>query len=165
VKTGLLDMLLRRSPRERRLLGLLALVAVPALLWLWVVSPLLESRAALIRQSAEARVLQLWVAEQAADQQQLGRPQGSQPVPPIGISGLEQSLVTAQLRQQVTRLGGQGDGGIELGFEAVEFTVLASWLSQMDPGWGYDIAALRLQRHADPGLVSAELTLAPQQAP
>jgi len=91
---------------------------------------------------------------------------GTQLAPPIGISGLEQSLVAAQLRPMVTRLSGQDDGGIELGFEVVEFTLLASWLSQMDPGWGYDIANLRLQRHTeDPGLVSAELTLLPQQTP
>jgi len=161
----LIDMLMRRSPRERRLLGLLALVLFPALLWLWLIAPLLESRGAVIRQTAEAQALQLWVADRAADQQQLGRPQETEPSPPIGISGLEQSLVSAQLRQQVTRLGGQGDGGIELGFETVEFTALASWLSQMDPGWGYDIDTLRLRRQEDPGLVSADLTLVPQQTP
>jgi len=161
----MIDMLLRLSPRERRLLGLLALVVIPALLWIWLIAPLLESRAALLRQTAEAQALQLWVADRAADQQQLGQGQGAGPTPPIGISGLEQSLVTAQLRPQVTRLGGQVDGGIELGFETVEFAALASWLSRMDPGWGYDIATLRLQRHEDPGLVSAELTLLPQQAP
>jgi len=159
----MIDMLLRLSPRERRLLGLLTLVVIPALLWLWLIAPLLESRAALLRQTAEAQALQLWVADRAADQQQLG--QGAGLTPPIGISGLEQSLVAAQLRPQVTRLGGQVDGGIELGFETVEFAALASWLSRMDPGWGYDIATLRLQRHEDPGLVSAELTLLPQQAP
>ena len=165
--TQMIDMLLRLSPRERGLLGLLALVVMPALLWLWLIAPLLDSRAAALRQTAEARALQLWVAERAADQAQLGRPQGSQLAPPIGISGLEQSLVAAQLRPMVTRLSGQDDGGIELGFEVVEFALLASWLSQMDPGWGYDIASLRLQRHAeeDPGLISAELTLLPQQAP
>lgn len=164
------DMLLRRSPRERRLLGLMALVVLVVGLWLWLIAPLLEARSAVTRQGAETQALQLWVAARAAEQQQLGQAQTHPPTPPIGISALEQSLVAAQLRQQVSRLsgqgdGGQGDGGLELGFEAVTFTALASWLSQMDPVWGYDIARLRLQRHADPGLVAAELTLVPQSAP
>lgn len=161
--TRMTDLLLRRSPRERRLLALLVLVLGGALLWLWLVSPLLVGRAAQLQQLAQAQALQLWVAERAADQQQLA--QAQQPSPPIGISGLEQGLVGAQLRQQLTRLSGAGDGAIELAFEAVEFTALARWLSQMDPGWGYDIVSLRLQRHRDPGLISAELVLAPQQAP
>lgn len=161
----MMDLLLQRSPRERRLLALLALVVIPALAWLWLVAPLLERRGTVSRQLAEVQALQLWVAERAAEQQQLGQPKGSQPNPPLGISGLEQSLVTAQLRPQVTRLSGQGDGGIDLGFDRVAFVALASWLSQMDPNWGYDIAALRLQRLEDPGLVSAELTLLPQQSP
>ena len=159
------DRLLQRSRRERRLLALLALVGLPALVWLWLVSPLLESRRAVMQQIAEAQALQFWVTERAADQQQLGQVLSTGPIPPIGISGLEQSLVAAQLRHQVTRLSGQGDGVIDLGFDRVEFIALASWLSQSDPGWGYDITALRLQRHADPGLISAELTLVPQQAP
>ena len=160
-----MDRLLQLSARERRGLGLMVLVLIPALLWLWLISPLLERRAALTRQLHEAQALQIWVADRAADQLQLGQAQSSQPQPPIGLSGLEQSLVQAQLRAQVTRLAAQTEGGIELGFERVEFTVLASWLSQMDPGWGYDIASLELQRHADPGWVAAKLTLAPQSRP
>lgn len=164
MKTGPIDLLLRLSPRERHLLGLLGLVLIPALLWLWLISPLLQNRTAITRQITEARALQLWVADRAADQLQLGQPQGSQPAPPIGISGLEQSLVAVQLRQQVTRLGGQGDGGIELGFETVVFADLASWLSQMDPDWGYDLASVRLHRLEVPGLVAADLLLVPQQS-
>jgi len=161
----MIDMLLQLSRRERGLLGLLGLVLLPALLWVWLIAPLLDNRSAITQQVNEARALQFWVAARAADQQQLGQLQGKQLAPPIGISGLEQSLVAAQLRQQVARLGGQQDGSIELSFEAVEFALLASWMSQMDPGWGYDITVLRLQRRAAPGLVAAELTLQPQQAP
>jgi len=161
----LADMVLQISPRERRLLGFLVLVLFPVLLWLWLISPLQERRAAVTGQLRDMQALQIWVADRAADQLQLGQTQGGEPIAPIGISGLEQSLLAAQLRSQVTRLGGQEDGGIELGFETVDFTALASWLSQMDPGWGYDIATLRLQRHADPGGVSADLTLVPQSTP
>jgi type II secretory pathway component PulM len=163
--TRMIDLLLRRSRRERRLLGVLTGVLAAALLWLWLISPLLTTRATLQRQLTQAQALQHWVAERAADQLLLGQATDQIHGPPIGISGLEQGLVVAGLRAQVTRLSGQGDGEIDLAFEAVEFTALARWLSQMDPGWGYEIIRLRLHRHTDPGLVAAELVLAPQRTP
>jgi general secretion pathway protein M len=161
----LIDLLLRLSARERRLLALLALLALPAVLWLGLITPLQEARSRAFGQAAETRALGLWLVQRAGDQARLTRPESARRAPPIGISGLEQSLVAAGLRGQVSRLGGTGDGRIELGFDAVEFDALAGWLSRSEPTWGYEIAALRLQRGAAPGQVAAELVLQPPEGP
>lgn len=158
----MIERLLKLSARERGLLALLVAVALPALIWSAVIAPMQTRHAAALAARDEARALGVWVVERAAEQAQLRRARQTGPVPPLGISGLEQSLVEAGLRTAVSALGSQADGRIELRFDAVEFTRLANWLSHSDPGWGYDIAAFRLERGTAPGLVAAALTLEPQ---
>lgn len=158
----MIERLLKLSARERGLLALLVAVALPALIWSAVIAPMQTRHAAALAARDEARALGVWVIERAAEQAQLRTAGQTGPMPPLGISGLEQSLVEAGLRSAVGALGSQADGRIELRFDAVEFTRLANWLSRADPGWGYDIAAFRLERGATPGLVAAALTLEPQ---
>jgi len=181
----LITLLLRLSSRERRLLALLALVVTPVLVWLALITPLLDSRAAAQQQAVETRALADWLLARADEQALLGQsaPTQRQPVPeraPIGISGLEQSLVLAGLRPAVTALAAATEGGVELQFDQVEFTALAAWLSQSQPSWGYEIQSFRLQPvtaseggfgvQPDPtaeaaadtaGMISAALTLTP----
>ncbi|UWQ93535.1 type II secretion system protein M (plasmid) [Rhodobacteraceae bacterium M382] len=161
-----IDMLLRLSPRERALLGLLGAVVLPALIWMAVIAPLQTRHAAALQARSDIRALGSWVVGRTAEQVRLGGDMGgaagSQRVPPLGISGLEQSLVAAGLRTAVSELGGQADGRIELRFDRVPFTDLAGWLSHSDPDWGYDITAFRLERGEEPGLVAVDLTLEPQ---
>lgn len=161
-----IDMLLRLSPRERVLLGLLVAVVLPALIWMFAIVPLQARHAAALQAQNDIRALGGWVVDRAAEHARLsadaGVGAGSERMPPLGISGLEQSLVAAGLREAVSELGGQADGRIELRFDTVAFTDLAGWLSQSDPGWGYDITAFRLERGEEPGLVAVDLTLEPQ---
>ena len=162
----MIDLLLRLSPRERILLALMGAVLLPGALWLGVAEPLLARHAAAIEARRETQALGLWLVDRAAEQAQIAattpgaRTSGG--ADPIGISGLEQSLVAAGLRPQVSELSAQSGGAVRLRFDAVQFTRLANWLSASDPGWGYDIAALRLERTETPGAVAADLTLDPQ---
>ena len=162
----MIDLLLRLSPRERILLAMMGAVLLPGALWLGVGEPLLARHAAALEARREAEALGLWLVDRAAEQAQIAATTPGAPAPggadPIGISGLEQSLVAAGLRPQVSELSAQSGGGVRLRFDAVQFTRLANWLSASDPGWGYDIAALRLERTDAPGAVAADLTLAPQ---
>lgn len=157
----LVDMLLRRSRRERWLLGLALALALPALAHALVIAPLQARHRAALAARAEAAALADWVVERAAEADRLATPDRRAPAAPIGIAGLEQSLRAAGLRAAATELGSLGDGRVELRFDAVPFTDLAGWLSGSDPVWGYDIAAFRFERGAEPGLVAAELTLQP----
>jgi general secretion pathway protein M len=160
---GLIDRLLQLTRRERFLLGLLAVIVLPALVWLLGLAPLNERRAVAERAWQDSQSQALWVLDQAGEQAQLNAAPGAAGVAmPIGISGLEQSLVVAGLRQNVRELGGEGNGRIALRFDAVVFTELMAWLSKNDLTWGYDITGLRLQRGEEVGMVAAELTLQPQ---
>lgn len=158
----LIDALARRAPRERLLLALLAFAVLPAALWLALLDPLAARRAEARAALAETRALADWVAARRAEIAALAVPGEAGPRPPIGLSALEQSLIEAGLRAAVSDLANRDGGGIELRFETVNFRALMAWLGRADPGWGYDIAALRLSARDAPGLVAAELRLVPQ---
>lgn len=157
-----LDMLLRLSTRERRLLVLLVFVITPVAVWFAVLEPLEQSRRSAERDLLEARALTAWVAERAGEKTRLSRSEDSGPRPPIGSSALEQSLISAELRDQVSALSNRAGGVIDLRFDTVPFVEFGQWLSQSDPGWGYDITNMRLERTDTPGIISADLILSPQ---
>lgn len=159
----MIDLLLRLAPRERLLIGVLVFALLPATLWLVWLEPLAERRAASGAALQEARALNVWVAARAAEKTALDALGDTGPRPPIGLSGLEQSLIAADLRDAVTDLSRRGAGGIELRFDAVGFGALMGWLGASDPGWGYDIASLRVRRGEAPGIVAADLRLIPQE--
>lgn len=158
----MIDMLLRLAPRERLLVGLLVGLVLPAALWISQGEPLLARRAAAFAALEEARALDTWVAAREAEALALAALGDVGPRAAIGLSALEQSLIAAGLRNLVTDLSNRGAGGIELSFDAVEFEALVAWLSESDPGWGYDIADVRITRGEEPGIVSADLRLEPQ---
>ncbi|PWE33807.1 hypothetical protein DDZ14_03855 [Maritimibacter sp. 55A14] len=145
----------------------LALVALPAGAVFGLVQPLAEARVDARRMAAEATALERWVAEQATiflTEEQAREAAGTGPsaaAAPIGVSGVEKSLVEAGLRNDVAELANSADGGISLRFEAVRFTVLADWLSRVAPDWGYRLAAFSLVRGEQEDLVEADLTLVP----
>ncbi len=160
--TRLIDLLARLAPRERRLIGVLVFAILPAALWFGALEPLQDRRVAAEAALSEARALQGWVARRAAEMAALAATDNTGPRAPIGLSALEQSLIEADLREALAGLANRAGGGIELRFDVVEFTRLMDWLGTQDPGWGYDITGFRLERREEPGVVAAELLLAPQ---
>ncbi|WP_300548194.1 type II secretion system protein GspM [Roseovarius sp.] len=156
--------LLGLSGRERLLLAMLALVVLPLGMIYGVALPLGDARAAARRDVAEARATELWVADQAlifasetAAMRNAG--EGAKAGPPIGISGIEASLVEAGLRQQASELANAADGGITMRFDAVRFTKLAEWLGTQEKSWGYTLAGFTFERGEREDVVAAELRL------
>lgn len=158
----LISALLRLAPRERVLLGILVLCVLPAALWFGVLSPLAERRTQAETALREARALNAWVTARAAEMAALEQAEDTGPRVPVGLSALEQSLISADLRSAVAGLANRAEGGIALRFEAVDFGALMAWLSAQDPGWGYDIASFRVTQGPEAGVVAAELQLVPQ---
>ncbi|MEP2785126.1 MAG: type II secretion system protein GspM [Pseudoruegeria sp.] len=153
------------NPRERVLLALLGGVVLPLAILFGLLLPLQEQRTAARAALQDASALQLWVQEQARrapapsqSDSPLDAPSGA-----IGTSGIEQALLQANLRENVTRLSNQSNGIVTLSFESIAFDVLTDWLSAMRPIWGYDVQAILLERGVEAGLVQADLTLVPQE--
>ena len=160
----LIEFLLRLAPRERGLLGILCLIILPTALvlgWLW---PLTEERRAAEAALAEARALDGWVMERQAEKAGLDLPDeaGETPVA-LGASALEQSLIAVKLRASLSGLETRDGGEITLRFDTVNFVDLMRWMDGEDPGWGYRIAALRIDRTDRSAVVEARLTLEPAQ--
>ncbi|MBV1863494.1 MAG: type II secretion system protein M [Rhodobacteraceae bacterium] len=160
----LITFLLALSPRERWLLaGLFGLALPLAVGFLWV-APLNQARIAAAQDFAVAQDLQAWVQARAAENAVLAgnglqANVPSQSYPPIGISGIEESLKGAGLREAVTRLANRDGEAIELRFDLVDFRQLTDWLAETQPDWGYDLQAFRFERAERAGLVAAEFLL------
>ncbi|WP_294228455.1 type II secretion system protein GspM [uncultured Shimia sp.] len=157
-----LDFLLQLTRRERVLLAGMAVIVVPLAVIFGLILPLQDQRNTAEQAQKEAVALQRWVSSQAREQTVLSQTAPQAEIgDPIGSGGIEQGLIEAQLRQSVTVLDADGEDGIELQFERVDFLKLASWLRSTHPEWGYDIVAFRLEETNEPGVVSTWLDLRP----
>ena len=159
-------LLMERSRRERWLLAVLVLVALPLGLWQGVAVPLLDRQAAARAALAGTRATEAWVAEQAVLHARLMRAAGGgegRAAAPVGMSGIEAALREAELRDAVTELANTADGGITLRFDAVRFSRLAAWLSAQSGQWGYDLDAFTFERGAREDVVAADLRLVPAE--
>lgn len=158
---ALIDMLAARTGRERTLLAALVVLGLPALIYVAVLEPAWSARADALRARDEALALNAWVAARAAEAPApvAGAVQGTQS--PIGSTGIEEALIAANLRGDVSDLGLRDDGVIELRFDSVTFTRLADWLSDQSPQWGYGLSTFRIVATDAPGKVSATLVLTP----
>ena len=160
---GLAYALARLSDRERALLLLLGAVVVPVALVFLVVMPMVEARDRAARGLDEAQAMRTWVAQQIRALPPESVESGTTslaPSEPIGITGIEESLVRIDLRDFVTQLANRDSGGIDLTLEAAPFDRLGDWLLAMAPRWGYEVTGFRIDA-TDPGLVNAAFELEP----
>lgn len=154
------------SRRERWLVLLMVLVAVPAALWLALAEPLLARRDAARTALAEAEDLHAWVLARRAEVAALPQPaaRADRP-PPVGLAGIESRLQAAGLTPQETggavQLADAGSDGVSLRFETVGFGALMDWLTLVEAEAGYRVASLTLAATEVPGQIGADLRLAP----
>ena len=116
----MIDALGRLSGRERWLLALLLAVVGPLALGLLWLAPLAETRKAALERLSEARALQVWVQGRAAEKALIVAVAAPEKHPPIGASGLEQSLISADLRGALSSLSDLGDGVALLTYRSAE---------------------------------------------
>ena len=161
---ALARLLARRSPRERLLLALLVLGALPVAFVALVVVPLLDARGAARDDLDAARAMRDWYAARQVEIAALPRagaaPDETGRPAPVGLGGLELRLIDAGLRDAVTLLANGPNGRVALTLAAVPFGDLMGWLDGIEDSAGYRVNALRVERSA-PGAVDAELQLEP----
>lgn len=158
----LIDLLLSLNSRERGLLALLAVTAVLGLVFGGLL-PLYEQRQSAEIAQHEARALEAWVVDRIAEKSTLTEGTSTIYPNPIGLSSIEQGLISAQLRPQLSALTRQDDNGLTLRFDQVDFLRLASWLSAVHPAWGYHFKNFRLEALEQPGQIAAWIELSPAQ--
>lgn len=147
------------SERERFLLGVMTLVALPLAVFFLGVQPLLDARDTAARQAQEAAALRDWVAAQVRVFPEDAQAQAAQTSGAIGITGIEDGLVAWGVRDAVSQLANR-DNGVDIAFDAVPFDLLGQWLVSQTPDWGYDIRAFRVEM-VSLGLVNARFELEP----
>jgi type II secretory pathway component PulM len=118
-----------------------------------------EARQSATRRLAETQAIEHWVMARNAEFRALGDRAASRDVAPVGISGIERSLVAAGLRGAVDTLEDGRDGRIELSFGSVSFREFALYADRISTELGYDIDALRIEGGETPDLVSVSLEL------
>lgn len=155
--------LAERTPRERGLLAVAAAL-VPVALVFGLLLPLAERRAEAEARLSEAVALRDWVAARVAETTALDAAGPPPSAPPSGPGAVEAGLVAAGLRDLVAGFETAPGGAIEIRFAEVDFQRLMLWLDTAHPGWGYRIAALRLDAAERSGTVAARLRLEPADA-
>lgn len=159
--TALAAFLAGRTGRERVLFAMLVLVMLPLGLGLGLLMPLHEARSAARAAQAEAQAVQAWVAARVVEKPATGPATETLRPPPMGSARVEQSLIEAGLRSDVSQLG-EGEGGVvTLLFDEVTFTTLANWISAEEPRWGYGLGSFAFEATDRSGKVRASLTLTP----
>lgn len=153
------------SQRERWLLTLLAIVALPAALWLGLVEPLTQRRADARAALAEAVDLRDWLHARRAELAALPAPPSPTAPPagpaPEGLGGLETRLAALDLPRGAGQLADAGAGVVTLRLTGVPFADLMPWLQDLEVRAGYRIAAITLTPADTPARVDADLRLEP----
>lgn len=157
--TDLTDALLALSRRERWLIGLLVGLVLPVAVVFLVLAPMIERQGEAARDLTSRRAQLDWIETQARLHPPVQDSTGGAPKAGGGLSGLEQSLVAAGLREQVSALTNRRDGAVELRFDRVAYGALMPWLATLARDVGYAPATFTIEAKSTPGLVSAMLVL------
>ena len=155
-----------RSPRERVLLALLTFAVLPIVLWLALLDPLLAARDAARAERAQAQALVDWYTQTRAFIATLPAPDVADTplaagTPPIGAAALDAQIALTQLAPALASLSAEADGRVVLSFAAAPFDALIGWAEGLPDTAGYRIETLSILRGPEPGLVDADLALAP----
>ena len=147
-----------KPPRERRTIAAFAVLVGVVLAWAGIVDPLTRD----LNRSERARI-------DAAERLALARNDVTQmtalaqaPVPAVTDprAALDRALVQGGLKPAVSSLEWQERRAV-LTFGSVEFARLATWLEVVHRDAGLHVQEATLSRLVSPGLVRAELVLAP----
>ena len=158
----LIDLLLSLSPRERLLIGVVTFFILPLAVVFGLLLPMVETRKQAEQAHIQALALQSWVRDRANQAATL-TPAPSQRVgQPLGLAGLEQSLIQANLREDVTALSARGNDGIALTFDQVDFLRFTTWLAGQHPQWGYVLDSYRIEATETASVISVTLILSPR---
>jgi len=149
------------APRERRIVLAGAAVLAAALAYLLVWEPLQVSlsdqRDRLERQRAElAELTRIRDQVEKLRQQAESRDTGSVTAPLSAANNVAQSMGLGGALQRVEP---RGENRVQVWFEGAAFADLVRWLRTMQSEHRLTVANATIERHEEPGSVTAQLTL------
>ena len=158
---------MQRSRRERWLLLVALLLALPLGLAFGVIEPLTERRLAAEQRLIDAQAQRDWLRTRQGELASLPAPGADLPqavtqASPVGLGGIEARLSAEGLRQHVVALAAPSRGDVVIQLEAVDFAEVMRWVASVEAEAGYALGALSLRRTEVPGEVDAELQLEPR---
>ena len=151
-----------REARERRMLGIGALVVAVMLAWSFVWYPLTHARAALGARVAQQREDLTWMRQRLAAAQQLHAQGARSSADRQGKSLLALADVSARaggLNGALKRVEPTGGNSVRVSFDVANFDMLVDWLSQLARDYGVRVSDFSADKVEGLGLVNARVTL------
>ncbi|MFN2308948.1 MAG: type II secretion system protein GspM [Gammaproteobacteria bacterium] len=147
--------------RERLILGVSTLLAVPLLVWALLWWPLAGAVERVEQEVAEQREQLRWMQAAAAEVSQL-RGSGAQAA---GLGGrsllavVDQSARAAGLGAGLKRVEPESADAVRVRLEGVSFDAVVTWLDVLSRQFGVLASLVSIEREATPGQVTVRLTL------
>lgn len=150
--------------RERLMVVIGALCLGIIVLWLMVWEPLSTRRDELSQRVEAAQETLVWMqqASRQIEQQRTIRDDGIAASTDDGrslLSVIDASAKQANLRKPIQRMDPQGDNGVDLWIEGVDFDELVRWLSRLQREHGIEIESISVDRTDEPGRIESRLSL------
>lgn len=146
--------------REQRVVLIGGIVLALLVLFGVIVLPLEAAVSSAVKRSATKREDLAWMRRNAPEVQASGSqlPADVDEAPMVLVDRLARAAgLTDALR------GTQPSGpGVRVQFEGASFDTLITWLATLDQRYGLSVEAITVDRAAKPGLVNANVTLAPR---
>lgn len=152
LRSGMARRLDARSPRERWLFAALALVAVAALYATLVWRPIAAAHAAALDDIARYDRIAARLRVAGPDVARMAAARSGTPSTTITESAAKAGLTIQRIEPQGANIG--------VTLDAAGFDALVGWLAALERDAGMHVVDLKLERRPDPGIVSAQVTLA-----
>lgn len=151
------------AARERRMISLAAAVLAAAFLYLGVLEPIVERRAAAANQLQQLVDEYTWMLAQAPAVGAMAATvtpaaQGAAVQSPLAI--VDQSARSVGLGAALRRVRPQ-ENGVEVELESAVYSTLMRWLATLETQYGLRIESLNLDPGPEPGRVNAQLRIEP----
>ena len=152
------EWLAQLAPRERWMVLFCAVVVAVAVLYGGIWLPLVKSQQQKQLALDEARYVAARIEELAAlAQSGAGRSSGVNRTTSI-LAVVDQGA-RMTLGKQPTRIQPEGDKEVKVWVEDVPFDSLLRWMQELEQRYGIRAQSAEIEKHATPGLVSAQLSL------
>lgn len=148
-----------RTPREQRVLQVLALVVTLLLFWALIFQPVWNWRQSAISDYQRQGQILAWIK---ANEGALRLRAGAGNAPRVSTSGDWPSVVSRTIGGSGLTMKGmtpEGDDAVRIIFENQSFNVVVGWLSTVKQSLGASVANLEISTGSATGLVNVRATL------